>query len=111
MQGSSENKKLSHDIEEHRCRYTLVYFVGISCSFMLCGFINAVLFLRRDRFAYTYTHTQKQLCLVLFSFLAQLISCAITNHYLWRDCRCRRWQQHWWHWHCRQKLTSSSVPI
>ena len=39
------------------------------------------------------------------SFLAQLISCAITNHYLQRDCHCRHQQ------HCRQKLTSSSVPI
>ena len=44
------------------------------------------------------------------AFLAQLISCAITNHYLWRDCHCqRRWHQR--HRHCRQKLTSSSVPI
>ena len=38
-------------------------------------------------------------------FLAQLISCAITNHYLQCDCHC--WQCR----HCRQKLTSSSVPI
>ena len=37
-------------------------------------------------------------------FLAQLISCAITNHSSGHDCR--RWRQH-----CRQKLTSSSVPI
>ena len=47
------------------------------------------------------------------SFLAQLISCAITNHYLWRDCCCRR-HRHLHlhrHQHCRQKLTSSSVPI
>ena len=48
-------------------------------------------------------------------FLAQLISCAITDHYLRRDCHCR--QQRWWYWcqhqrrHCRQKLTSRSVPI
>ena len=41
---------------------------------------------------------------LFFVFLAQLISCAITNHYLWRDCRCQ-------HRHCRQKLTSSSVPV
>ena len=49
------------------------------------------------------------------SFLAQLTSCAITNHSSVCDCCC----QHQWcqrqhrcrHWHCRQKLTSSSVPI
>ena len=42
--------------------------------------------------------------------LAQLISCAFTNHSSGHDCCC---QWHWWHqhWHCRQKLTSSSVPI
>ena len=47
----------------------------------------------------------------LSSFLAQLISCAITNHYLWHDCHCWRQHRHQWHRHCRQKLTSSSVPI
>ena len=45
------------------------------------------------------------------SFLAQLISCAITNHYLWHDCHCQWWRWHRQHRHCRQKLTSSSVPI
>ena len=45
-------------------------------------------------------------------FLAQLVSCAITNHSSGCDCCCQH--QHWcqhWHQHCRQKLTSSSVPI
>ena len=41
-----------------------------------------------------------------FSLLAQLISCAITNHYLCHDCHCQHQHQH-----CRQKLTSRSVPI
>ena len=54
-------------------------------------------------------------CSYFLFLLAQLISCAITNHFLWRDCRCRRQQRwRWWHrhWHCcRQKLTSRSVPI
>ena len=44
-------------------------------------------------------------------FLAQLISCAIANHYLWHDCHFW-WRRHLcWCRHCRQKLTSSSVPI
>ena len=43
-------------------------------------------------------------------FLAQLISCAITNHSSGCDCSCHCccWHQHQ---HCRQKLTSSSVPM
>ena len=45
-------------------------------------------------------------------FLAQLISCAITNHSSGRDCCCQcQWHRHQWRQHCRQKLTSSSVPI
>ena len=32
---------------------------------------------------------------MLSFFLAQLISCAITNHYLQHDCHCQ-----WWWWWC-----------
>ena len=50
--------------------------------------------------------TERQCSNKINPFLAELISCAITNHSSGRDCCC--WHQHR---HCRQKLTSSSVPI
>ena len=64
------------------------------------GYLNHLAYPAMKYPSDTLSHTEYPQVIIL----AQLISCAITNHYLWYDSHCQRQC-----WHCRQKLTSRSV--
>ena len=133
-----KTKWKSSDSEKMSCTITMIVQINsaVACGyqslqFVLVFYVNLLNFLERSLFSCVCLKRRWCPCVCLkcatkwggggggrrmdtfgFPFLAQLISCAITNYYLRRDCRCR-WHQcrHRRHWDCRQKLTSRSVPI